>query len=282
MPRTVKRSAVLLALVSSFAILYSCSGPSAPEPGSPGFFWNAARGAWDAGDYAATADHLDDLLAKDEGEYSPRALPWALVVTSGMTDGYMEAADAYQKGVKANKAGAEPLRREMVRYHDSATRLILRFADKFESFNKLNLDSVPLAFSFPKGSSAAVPTLLTASTGNMPAASMVEGALTQTLQRNVILAASAAVGCPNDPAKAAQLFAAADAKVPRATFQLAMANSLFSMAEMFGKDKLDDTDKREKLCERAQKALKGVPESQDTKELTDKIAAAMKQMPKKS
>jgi hypothetical protein len=36
------------------------------------------------------------------------------------------------------------------------------------------------------------------------------------------------------------------------------------------------------LCQRAQNALKSVPETSDTKELTDKIAHAMKQMPKKS
>jgi hypothetical protein len=263
-------------------VWYSCSGPAAPEPGSPGFFWNAAKGTWDAGDYTLTAEHLDDLLTKDEDEYGARALPWALVLTSGVADGYMEAADAYQKGVKANKAGAEPLRREMVRYHDAASRLVLQFADKFEAFNKLKLDSVPLAFAFPKGSAAAVPTLLTVGLGNMPAAALVDTALKLTLQRNVILAASRAAGCGEDAVKAAQVFAAPGAKVERATFQLAMANTLFAMAEMFSRGKLDDTEKLGILCQRAQNALKSVPESSDTKELTDKIVQAMKQMPKKS
>jgi len=283
MALTLKRCAVLLAVLSAFMVWYSCSsGPAAPEPGTPGFFWNAAKGGWEAGDWTATAEHLDDVLSKDADEYGPRALPWALVLTSGMTDGYMEAADAYQKGVKANKAGAEPLRREMVRYHDAASRLILQFADKFESFNKLNLDSVPLAFAFPKGSAAEAPTLLTVAMGSAPTAALIDSALKQTLERNMILAAAKAVGCADDPAKAGQIFASPDAKVPRATFQLAMANHLFAMSEMFAATKLDDSEKREILCKRAQDALKSVPESPDTKELTDKIAAAIKQLPKKS
>lgn len=279
---TAKRSVILFAVVSVFMALYSCSGSSAPQPGSPGFFWMAAKGTFDAADYATTAGHLDDLLSKDDGEYAARALPWALVLTSGMAEGYMEAADAYQKGVKANKTGSEPLRREMVRYHDAASRLVLQYADKFESFNKLTLDSVPLAFAFPKGSAAEVPGLLSASTGAMPAGSLAETALQQSLQRNVILAACKAVGYPNDPVKAAQAFAAPGAKVPRATFQLAMADTLFSMAEMFSRDKLDDSEKLGILCQRAQNALKSVPDSSDTKELTDKIAEALKQLPKKS
>ncbi|HUP05353.1 MAG TPA: hypothetical protein VMU19_15250 [Bryobacteraceae bacterium] len=244
--------------------------------------WNAAKESWAAGEYADTADRLDDLLAKDEGEYAPRALPWALVATSGLADGYMEAADAYQKGVKANKGGAEALRREMVRYHDAATRLILRFADKFESLNKLKLEAVPLAFPFPKGSAAEVPTLATISTGRMPPAALVESALRMELDRAMILAAARAAGCPDDAAKAAALVGAANATAPRDAFQLAMARELFTMAEMFSRDKLNDLEKRAILCDRAEKALQGLPESDGSRELTDRITAAKKGMGKKS
>jgi len=269
-----------------FLALYSCSGSSAPQPGSPGFFWNAAKGTFDAGDYTTTAARLDDLLAKDDGEYAARALPWSLVLISGMADGYMEAADAYEKGAKIagkpDKTQAEPFRRQMVLEREAAARLVLQFADKFADFNKLKVDSVPLAFAFPKGSPAEVPGLLRASTGSMPVGPQVDAALQQALQRNVILTAERVAGCPNDAAKAAQFFAAPDAKVTRAAFQLTMANTLFSMAEMFSPDKMDDSEKLGILCQRAQNALKSVPESADSKELTDKIAGALKKMPKKS
>src|ERR1035438_7858332 len=97
---TGKRTVALFAFLLVFLALNSCSGPAAPQPGSPGFFWNAAKGTFAAGDYTMTAQHLDDLLSKDDGEYAARALPWSLVLTSGMADGYMEAADAYEKGAK--------------------------------------------------------------------------------------------------------------------------------------------------------------------------------------
>ena len=283
---TGKRTVALFAFLLVFLALNSCSGPSAPQPGSPAFFWNAAKGAFEAGDYTMTAQHLDDLLSKDDGEYAARALPWSLVLTSGMADGYMEAADAYEKGAKIagkpDKAKAEPFRRQMILDRTAASRLVLHFADQFESFNKLTVDAVPLAFGFPKGSAGEVPQLLRASTGNMPVGPQVDASLLQALQRNVILAASKAAGCPNDPVKAGQIFAAADAKVARATFQLAMANTLFSMAEMFSRDRIDDSEKLGILCQRAQNALKSVPASADSKELTDKIAQALKKLPKRS
>ena len=233
---TAKRSVILFAVVSVFMALYSCSGSSAPQPGSPGFFWMAAKGTFDAADYATTAGHLDDLLSKDDGEYAARALPWALVLTSGMAEGYMEAADAYQKGVKANKTGSEPLRREMVRYHDAASRLVLQYADKFESFNKLTLDSVPLAFAFPKGSAAEVPGLLSASTGAMPAGSLAETALQQSLQRNVILAACKAVGVSQRPVEAAPRspLRAQKCRAPPSNWPSPIR--CYSMAEMFSQE----------------------------------------------
>lgn len=284
MSPTAKRSVALFAFMSVFLALYSCSGPSAPQPGSPGFFWNAAKATFDAGDYTATAGRLDDLLSKDDGEYAARALPWSLVLISGMADGYMEAADAYEKGAKIagkpDKAQAEPFRRQMVLQREAAARQVLQFADKFAEFNKLKLDSVPLAFGFPKGSAAEVPGLLRASTGSMPVGPQVDVTLQQTLQRNVILAAERVADCANDPVKAAQVFAAPDAKVTRAAFQLTMANTLFSMAEMFSRDKMDDSEKLGILCQRAQNALKSVPESPDSKELTDKIADALKKSKK--
>ena len=131
---------------------------------------------------------------------------------------------------------------------------------------------------------AVPPTLrvMAPSASRVPAPPLVETALQQAIQRNVILAACKAAGFPNDPVKAGDLLTAPDAKVARATFQLAMANTLFSMAQMYSRDKLDDSEKMGILCQRAQNALKSVPESSDSKELTDKIVHALKQLPKRS
>src|SRR5512138_1722946 len=97
---TIKRAGALIAVVSVFLILCSCSTQTSTvvKPGTPAFFWGAARETYAAGDYTKALEHLDNLIST-ENEYTARALPWSLVLTAGASAGYMEVADAYEAGV---------------------------------------------------------------------------------------------------------------------------------------------------------------------------------------
>src|SRR2546421_12867036 len=125
---TVKRC---LAAMSALAVLSSCSsGPAGPAKGTPGFYWQAAKETFAAGDNIKTLEHLDKLLV-EENEYTTRALPWALVLTSGTAAGYAELADNYELGGRVNKSDPSAFRRPVSMYRGSANRLALEFADKF-------------------------------------------------------------------------------------------------------------------------------------------------------
>jgi len=63
--------------------------------------------------------------------------------------------------------------------------------------------------------------------------------------------------------------------VPRATFMLAMANTLYEEAGLYDWRKENNRDKRMILCQRAQDVLKSLPESADTKALGTKIRVAL-------
>src|SRR5215813_1560943 len=78
------RSAALLIALAVLG-LAACSGPvtTSARVGTPEFYWYAAKETYAAGDYVKTADHLDHLIATDN-EYTARAVPWSLVLTSGM------------------------------------------------------------------------------------------------------------------------------------------------------------------------------------------------------
>src|SRR5882762_656532 len=81
---------------------FACSSSSAPEPGTPAYYWAAAKETFAANDYVKTTEHLDKLLASDN-DYTARALPWRLILTSGMVRGYMDVADNCEYGVRAKK-----------------------------------------------------------------------------------------------------------------------------------------------------------------------------------
>ena len=52
---------------------------------------------------------------------------------------------------------------------------------------------------------------------------------------------------------------------------LAMASTLYEEAQLYDRRKVNDSDKRTILCERAQDVVKALPESPDTKALGVKI-----------
>ncbi len=271
-----KRFAAVLAVVTANLILFSCSsGPSAPQPGTPAFYWNAAQNTYAAGDYTKTVDNLQSLVAKDN-EFTARAQPWLLVMTSGMAQGYMDLADSFEAGGRANKSNPTELRRQMNVFRGNANRLALQFAEAFGKFQTTKGDTVPLAFGYPTGNPNQVPLLAKVSTGAVPPGAEIEAAQKSVLQRSVILAACRAAGAPDDPAKLQEILKAPDANVARPVFVLAMAGALFDESAMYSRTKLDQPDKRKIFCTRAQEALKSVPDSKAAKDLNGKIESLMK------
>ena len=269
------RIAAMCAAISVNLILISCSGESGPQPGTPAFDWSAAKQTFAAADYAKTLDNLDKVTASDN-EFTARARPWLLVLTSGMARGYTELADRYETGARANRADPATFRKNMSACRTQASQQALHFAEVFGAFLKGKDDSVPLAFPLPTGS-AAPPLLLTRiATGILPSAADIDAAQKQNIDRTVLLAACAAAGAADDSAKAAEILKAPDAKVPRAVFVTAMANALFEQSQLYTRQKLDDPEKMKIFCTRAQEALKTVPESKETKDLNGKIEKAIK------
>ena len=49
-------------LFSATLILLSCSSNNAPEPGTPAFYWAAAKQTYAAADYQKTVENLGNLL----------------------------------------------------------------------------------------------------------------------------------------------------------------------------------------------------------------------------
>jgi hypothetical protein len=280
MSLTTKRSLALLFVLSGFLVFSSCAPKSeALKPGTPGFYWSAAKQTYAAGDYAKTLENLDSLLTS-ENEYSARALPWALVLESGMSTGYMELADSYEAGARINKQDPSSFRRLVSQYRANAGRLALQLAERYGQIEKQAGDAFPLAFTYPRGSAAQVPQLEKVSKGMMLPPAEVESVQKRAIERGVLLAACDIVGAPNDSAKAQQVFSAADPKAPRVAVEMAMANALLKNALLFSRDKLDDPNKLQIIAERAQTALKAVPASKDTKALDAKIQSAIKKAKK--
>src|SRR6266481_6182850 len=101
MHTTVIRVMATAILVLPCFVLISCSGDNAPQQGTPAFYWAAAKETFAAKDYVKTVQHLERLDAGDS-EFTARARPWLLIMTSGMSRGYMDLADNFEAGSRTN------------------------------------------------------------------------------------------------------------------------------------------------------------------------------------
>jgi hypothetical protein len=261
---------------SAFLILCSCSsGDNQAQPGTPAFSWNAAKETFAAGDYNKTVDHLEKLVVA-ENDYTARAQPWLLVVTSGMARGYADLADAFEAGSRASKRDPASFRRSMNNYRGAANRTGLRFAEVFDQFQKSKGDQTPLAFSYPTGNASPPAQLAKISSGIPVTGPEMDATEKQALQREVLLSACRAAGAEGDSAKAQELFRAGNVQEPRAVFVMALAKSLYEQSQLYNHNKMDDPEKQKIFSGRALAALKSIPETQASKELSGKITGGGK------
>jgi hypothetical protein len=266
--------AVCFAVLVSLVYLASCAkGPAPVKPGSPAFFWGAARAAYASADYIKTNDNLGQLTATDN-EYTGRARIWELVVSGGLALGYTDLAQAYEDGRKFTRKDAAPFR-EQVRLHRAAAKQsALLFGETFRrSLDLDKADRIPLAFDFPPPAEAAPPQLAKLGKGLLIMGAEADTLQAAMLRDGVRTVASYAAGSPTDSAKAADVYKAG--AVARADFLTGMAAVLFDQSALFGPKKLDEPQRLTAFCILAQTALGQVPETRQTRELQGKIRKAL-------
>ena len=250
-----KFPALTMAVCLVLALLTSCSGSSTvAKTGTSGFYWSAARETYSSGDYLKTLDHLERLIDTDS-EYAARALPWYLVLSSGAASGYMDLADQYSAGARANKEHAVAFRVKAMEYRTNASRLALRFAQEVDKIGRIPGGPVPLAFALPSGNAEPPSEFGAIAQGTELAAADAETAQVLAIRHGVLMTACLAAGSKGDVAKTAEILGQAAATAPRATFAAAMAHMLDAEAKLYTRNQLDDPAKLAVFHERAQSVL---------------------------
>ena len=234
--------------------LTSCSGPVAGNTRTPGFYWSAAKETYAAGDFAKATDHLERLIG-GPNDYTSRAIPWSLVLTSGMAGGYMELADNYSAGAHMNKPQAAAFLHKAMAYRTTASRLALQFAQDVERMDQVPAGAILIDFPLPIGTAAAPPQFTQIAKGVELTPADEDTALALAIRRNVMLAACLAAGAPNDAAKAEAILLNGSASIPRATFAAAVAKMLDNESSLYTRNKLDDPRKLAVFHQRAQMVL---------------------------
>jgi hypothetical protein len=179
-----------------------------------------------------------------------------------------------------NKSDPALFRKQVSQYRGFAGRLSMQTADNFVKLQAIKDAEAAIGFPYPPGTANPVPQLDKVVRGIAPQPAEMETAERRALERGILLTASRATGNPDDPARTQEFLKPGNGKVPRATFDLAMANALYEEAMLFGRQKLDQPEKMQILLTRAQEVLKGLPEARETKDLGAKIQGELKKVKK--
>ena len=273
----VMKTSSVLQLVAVSSLLSGCAGgPALIKPGSPAFFWAVAQESYRTGDLLKAQATLLELGSGDS-EFAERARTWHMVVSAGVAQGLTELADAYQDG---SRVTAGRFRQESVKLRSMAASAALEFTQDVHNINELEkTGAFRLAFGFPPGSVARPADLAKVAGGTWLGDSDREALQRATLQRGVILAASRAVGSPDDPSVALASFQVADVQIPRETLLFGVARMLYDESDLFGPKHLDRPERLMVMCREAQEALSSIPETEGVKALGADIRARTKLIP---
>ncbi len=275
-PRTACILSLMILIACGLAVTSCSTGPSAAKPGTPAFYWGAARETFAAGDYLKTIEHLEGVC-RTENEFTARARPWLLIMTSGMARGYMHLSDTFELGTRANRVNPTPFRRYMLDFRTYASRLSLQFATAFEAFEKNSTDAkVSLAFQYPTGSPFSSPQLAKIGNGELLQPAVVDDVRRSELRHAVLMETCRAAGFRDDTAKTSELFKAGNVQVAREVFMLEMASNLHDQAQLFVRTKLDQPDRLKMFSSHAADVVKALPETKETKALNTKIQKTLK------
>ena len=276
------RLQALLLSVGAAVFLTACSsGPTAPDPGTPAFLWNAAERAYHNGDIMKANDDLSELQQTDN-EFSPRARIWQTVLAGGMARGYCELADGYESGGRINHANPLAFHKQMMDLRAMAAHAAMDFTQAVHLFAARDPSAeVQLAFDLPPGSAADPTALRKAYAGILMPDAEAVSLETAMVERGVIRAVCQANGTEGDSAQALERFRAGEVKTPRATFLYAAAKTLFDVSDVFGYNKMDQPQRRKVMLDEALAALHSIPETKEAVALAAKIQAGLKKIPAK-
>jgi hypothetical protein len=275
-------SAASCAAIAVLCLTSCSSGPSAPQPGTPPFYWGAAGETWRAGDYLKTLDNLSHLTA-DQNEYTLRASPWEIVVGAGVARGYVDLSEAGEAAIHKSPARASEIRRQMSAWQSAANSTALELADTYQKFSAANKqETISLEFAWPPVGNAAVPMQRDRFAMGAPlSAADVESLELAMIQRGVMLAAARAVGGGEDTAKAQEVFRQPKPAVATETFMVGMGQALYDLSSLYGPKKLDMPNRHDMLITLATSSVKPYPKNKDAAALLAKMAKDAKAKGKK-
>jgi hypothetical protein len=254
---TPSLAAFLLVGLIAFTACSTEEGAGGPKRGTAEWYWSEAETEFAKGDYEDAIKALD-VVAGADSELKQRAMIWMLTIHGGLARGYKDLGKAYAEGVQKLEKAEPALVNKMNQYRRDARQHTIAFTEGIGNLKKVLADSqtVALQFPFPEGKAEPSEALAKLADGDMPNPAQLETATPYTVQRGLVLQAADLAGADQDAEKARGVFASSSPAVPVSVFMLGLADSLWELSDLFGREQLNQPDIQGALLNNALDCLK--------------------------
>jgi hypothetical protein len=266
-----------MAALSVAVVSTSCSsGPQAAQPGTPEFYWAAAKATYRAGEFVNASENLQRIIATDN-PYAARARAWDTVISAGLARAYIEYADTWELGMRANRANSTPFRNQASTLRRLASASAIQFTENVHRLMEADKEPrIRMSFAFPSGAASVPVGLKRVGSGILVPESERDLLQAAMLHRGVLLSACAFAGSPDDAASGQEKLKAGEYLASRDVFLLSAARTLSEVSDLFVSTKMDQPSRLKLMSEEALRVLGAVPECPETKALVTKIQARLK------
>ncbi len=284
----MRKRPFFLTLLSGLALVLtssSCSSTSTTktgiEPGSPAFFWAAAKDAHSKGDFALAAENLRRLTTGPANEYRERAEVWVMTLYAGLAAGDMEWVQTLKDGLKTARSNQADFRKAMTAASADANQNLMQYAEVAHAAMNRGLPSpdVPVAFTIPAldaKDTDAEPGKI--AKGILPPAAELAAIRQQYRRKAAFLAMTRVSGNGKDIEKAKAALAGGDLKIKTDAWRTAIAQDFLTAADCYEPKRLDHAARAKLMLDEAKEALEKIPAGGEAKDLKKRLDTLSKKL----
>jgi hypothetical protein len=250
----VQACAWSLATLITLAACSTESQRSAADPWGPR--WQETERLFTAGDIDGTLQQIEVLLDAG-GSHGMRAAGWKMLILAGKARGYFELSEAYEAGARKNPWGTPVFRRASSTHRSHARLASLALAQMAAEADRYfdHVDTIPLDFPMPDGSTSPSPVVESVKAGLLKHPSQLTAAEGYSVRRAIALTMCEAARGTSGGADCGDDLAARPPAIPKPRLLAVVGRVLYEQADLFAENRLNDPDKYVLLLDLSERLL---------------------------
>ena len=255
-PKTMRIEAWALPLVTLIA-LAACSSESprsTADSWSPR--WQETERLFTKGDIDGTLRQVEVLLNAGDS-HAVRAAAWKMLILAGKSRGYFELSEAYETGAQENRAEVSAFRRAASTYRSRARLASLALAQMAAETDRHfgHVDTIPLDFPMPPGSTSPSPVVASVKVGRLTHQDQLTAAEEYSIRRAIVLTVCEAGKATLNRTDSGEGLAPHSPAIPKPRLLAVVGRVLYEQADLFAESRLNDPDKYALLLDLSERLL---------------------------